>query len=358
MEFSFCMCNISRISLSHPTSFHYSTVWVLLVSTVNKLSLVVLQDFCPEVRCLFTTHLTYSGEHEWIRVCLSPCTCRLEALSHLYYLFSANLDSFSKSAYLAHICGDSHLIWRSIKKQNYWAKPFDRDSLTSPFFSCCVPGQRRDPQGRVYEHGLSLWVLPLRGEWPSALNPKHFLKYHTECRESEPRICTDLTLKLWSTSTADLTSCVCIPVLICVSFPPLRSVVSSSPISLARSASLWTLISSATPVTWAECAPHTTFPLTTHTDRGPVQLWMLMKKLVLTRRHSLVCFRSVIRLFLQDETADTKTFPLIHFHSDLDQSLCHMYCLLYFLYHYCTIVNKGMGKKLLLFLPQCGYCLL
>lgn len=157
MEFSFCMCNISRISLSHPTSFHYSTVWVLLVSTVNKLSLVVLQDFCPEVRCLFTTHLTYSGEHEWIRVCLSPCTCRLEALSHLYYLFSANLDSFSKSAYLAHICGDSHLIWRSIKKQNYWAKPFDRDSLTSPFFSCCVSRVAKRSSGSC----LWTWTITL-----------------------------------------------------------------------------------------------------------------------------------------------------------------------------------------------------
>ncbi len=51
-----------------------------------------------------------------------------------------------------------------------------------------------------------------------------------------------------------------------VSLSPLRSVVSSSQISPAPSAFLWTLTFSATPVTWAECALRPTFPLTTPTD--------------------------------------------------------------------------------------------
>lgn len=47
-----------------------------------------------------------------------------------------------------------------------------------------------------------------------------------------------------------------------------RSVGSSSLINQARSASPWTPTSSATPVTWAGCAPLTAFPHTTHTESG------------------------------------------------------------------------------------------
>lgn len=125
--------------------------------------------------------------------------------------------------------------------------------------------------------------------------------------------------------------------------PPLslRSVVSSSPISPARSASLWTLISSATPVTWAECAPHTTFPLTTHTD----QRLLDETTPVSTRSRSHVLLALFV-FFLQDETADIKTFPLIHFHLVLDQSLLsHVLPAVLLLYH----SYKGTGKKLLLF---------
>lgn len=50
--------------------------------------------------------------------------------------------------------------------------------------------------------------------------------------------------------------------------------------------------------------------------------------------------------FLQDETADIKTFPLIHFHLVLDQSLLsHVLPAVLLLYH----SYKGTGKKLLLF---------
>lgn len=49
---------------------------------------------------------------------------------------------------------------------------------------------------------------------------------------------------------------------------------------------------------------------------------------------------------LQDETADIKTFPLIHFHLVLDQSLLsHVLPAVLLLYH----SYKGTGKKLLLF---------
>lgn len=72
----------------------------------------------------------------------------------------------------------------------------------------------------------------------------------------------------------------------------------------------------------------------------------------------MLSFSPAMLIFLQNETADIKTFPLIRFHFDSDQSLLShvlpavlLVLLLYYSY-------KGTGKKLLLFLPQCGYCLL
>lgn len=121
-----------------------------------------------------------------------------------------------------------------------------------------------------------------------------------------------------------------------------RSVASSSLISPARSASLWTLISSATPVIWAECAPHTIFPLTTHTERRLCSCVCVQKeKLVLT------CCRSRAFSFFF-ALQKMKLLILRHFHwfFDLDQSpLSHVLPAVLLLYH----SNKGTGKKLLLF---------
>lgn len=166
------------------------------------------------------------------------CTCRRKR----------PLRSVSKWVYPAYISGDSGFHCNTKCAKTSQNKLF---GLTSPF---CVSGQWRDPQGRVYEQGLSLWVLPLWGEssFPNLFCPS----ISSSIAENRNLLCSDFCHEepWWLTS---LPQWAFLWPYLSLFFPSLRSVVSSSPISSARSASPWTLISSATPVTWAECAPHT-----------------------------------------------------------------------------------------------------
>lgn len=139
----------------------------------------------------------------------------------------------------------------------------------------------------------------------------------------------------------DLTSSVCSCPYLHLLPPPslsLRSVVSSSPISPARSASLWTLISSATPVTWAECAPHTTFPLTTHTD----QRLLDETTPVSTRSRSLMCFLLFLFFSFKMKLLILRLFHWFTFIWSWISPFCHMYCLLYY---YCTIVIRERERN-------------
>ena len=121
-----------------------------------------------------------------------------------------------------------------------------------------------------------------------------------------------------------------------------RSVVSSSPTSPARSASLWTLISSATPVTWAECAPHTTFPLTTHTDQRLLDEKKTKKR---RSRHAVVLSCASCFFFFFPFKMKLLILRLFHWFTFIwswISPFCHMYCLLYY---YCTIVIRERERN-------------